>query len=161
MGAQADWGAVPRAVVGKVLWSDHLQLLHRLRCQEVCQTWKSLLRERPSAVEHSILSTQLRIIVCCSSTRRQEVVLNLDSKPAAMLVVAAPSHQVALIPFHDTFPECYQWLTLQARLLCGVKLSGVADTWWLMRDIVRVLQVASPQTPPAIDFSTSVGTVTA
>lgn len=57
MSEQADWGAAPDTIVSKILWLDDLQTLDRLRCQNVCQTWKSLLHERPSAFERGDWST--------------------------------------------------------------------------------------------------------
>ena len=88
MTKQASWGALPDAVVSEILWCVDLHFLDRWRCQQVCQTWKSLLRERPSGLERIGLSTEL-CINFSSTTRRQSIALQLAENPSAIHVVTA------------------------------------------------------------------------
>ena len=46
---------------------------------------------------------------------------------------------------------------LQARLIRTIELSGIAYTWSLVQDIIRALQVAAPQKPPAIAITMPLG----
>ena len=159
MSEQADWGAVPHAVVSKILWSDDLHFLDRLRCQEVCQAWKSLLRERPGALPCTDLSTEL-CIEFYRTDQGRHIALRLDEDPPAIYVVQpiSPwSDPVAMSTFEYNLSTCCRWLKLQARLIRKIQLAGNARTWSLVREIVRSLQVASPQTPPAIAIMTPVG----
>ena len=162
MSEQADWCAVPHAVVSKILWSDDLHFLDRLRCQEVCQAWKSLLRERPGALPYTDLFPEL-CIEFCRSHKGQHIALRLDEDPPVIEVMyvvpfnpwsAAPADKSTL---EHTVSTCCRWMTLQARLIRKIQLAGNAPTWSLMREMVRSLQVASPQTPPAIAITTPVG----
>ena len=158
MSERASWGAVPHAVVSKVLWSDDLGLLDRLRCQKVCQTWKSLLGEPPSALERSDLSTDLCIEFDQSTTGRQHISLHLEEDPAAIRVlthedpVAWPQGRV------PGFHACCQWLTLHAPLIRKIQLSkAIMCSPVLVRQLVQALTGASPQTPPAIAITTPSG----
>lgn len=158
MSERASWGAVPRAVVSKVLWSDDLGLLDRLRCQKVCQTWKSLLGEPPSAFERTDLSTDLCVEFYQSTTGRQHISLHLKEDPPAIRVLtqeapfAWPQGRV------PGFSACCQWLMLQAPLIRKMQLSN-ADMCSpaLVRQMVLALTGASPQTPPAIAITTPSG----
>lgn len=167
MSEQADWGAAPHTVVSKILWSHDLQTLDRLRCQNVCQTWKSLLHERPSALERGDWSTNghLFIRIDRSSTERQHVILQLEDDPLGRpaILVTATSDLVVVdhlqFTFKDGFAGCCRWLTLQAHLFWRIQLCGDADTWSLMREVIRALQVATPQTPPTIAITTPLGNI--
>ena len=173
MSQQADWGAVPHAVVSKILWSDGLHFLDRLQCQEVCQAWKSLLRERPGTLEYTDLSTELCIRFSLTPrSKDRHIALRLDEDPPAIDVVQTSTpwsfglaDPAAVSTFQDNVSTCCRWLTLQARLIRKIQLIGnaparslvppdvgigKAPTGSLVREVVTSLQVASPQTPPAI-----------
>ena len=138
MSEQTSWDAVPHAVVSKILWSDDLQLMDRLRCQKVCHSWKSLLRERPSALELADLSTDLCVKFCYSRTGRQHIAQHLDKDPPAILVFTASSlvDPVASSNFRDVFSACCRWLTVQAPLIRKIQLANANDMWALVRQMV-------------------------
>ena len=167
MSEQADWGAAPHTIASKILWSDELQTLDRLRCQNVCQTWKSLLHERPSALERGNWSATGHLFVKIDrpSTERQQVIFQLADDPLVRPAIFVVTTTSDLVVDHlqsmckDGFSGCCRWLTLQAHLFWRIQLCGDADTWSLMREVIRALQAASPQRPPTIAITTPLGNI--
>ena len=118
----------------------------------------------PGALPYTDLSTEL-CIQFCRTDKGRHVALRLDEDPPVIDVMymvpfnpwsAAPADESAL---EYNVSTCCRWLTLQARLIRKIQLAGNAPTWSLMREMVRSLQVASPQTPPAIAIITPVGNI--
>ena len=66
MANEAGWNTAPHTVVSKILWLVDLRLQDRLRCQQVCKTWQSVYKERPSGLQRTGSCHDLRI----SSTRK-------------------------------------------------------------------------------------------
>ena len=94
-----DWGVLPDAIVSKFLWSDHLRLLDKLRCQEVCKTWKRLLSECPSELERTDLSHELCInFNDRTNTMHQHIAIRLEQEPPTIqrraLILPRPQNPV-------------------------------------------------------------------
>lgn len=162
MSEQADWGAVPHAVVSTILWSNDLHFVDKLRCQEVCQAWKSLLRKRPGALAHSNLPTEFCIRFCRTNNSQHRAV-RLDADPPA-IHVNSQVEPAAHSTFEDTVSACCRWLKLQARLFRKIQLCGYiaiySHTWSGVRRMISALQVAPPQAPPAIAITMPLGKTT-
>lgn len=158
MSKQADLGAVPHAVVSTILWSNDLHFGDRLRCREVCQAWKSLLRERPGAFVHCDLSTELCINFCCTPKSRYIIGrLNEDTPDIYLIHAESQIDLAAQSTFEDNVSACYRWLKVQARLFRKIELCGYAHTWSLVREMISAIQVAPPQAPPAVAIMMPVG----
>ena len=88
MGERPGWRLLPDAVAGKILWSDQLRLLDRLRCQEVCTAWKTLLSECPSEVRRTGLSHELCIVFVKANIVQKHITVQLEQESPTISVKA-------------------------------------------------------------------------
>lgn len=152
MDNQACFSAMPKALVSKVLWSRDLHLLDRLRCQEVCKTWQSILQEGMSGVEKSSLSPELCVKFVDSGNDQHHIAPQLDHNPPTILVVA--QHEAASCTSKSFFTAWCQCVLRKASLVRTIELTGQDIVPWQLREVVKALQVAHP---PAIELKVPSG----
>ena len=107
MDKQAGFGAIPNALASKILWYRDLHFLDRLRCQEVCKSWKSYSQEQACEVERTGVSHELCIKFLdwdLFTVLHQHTALQLDEDPPTIRVV--PEHEDALSMSRDYFSPC-------------------------------------------------------
>lgn len=75
---QSAWGTGAEVVVSKIIWSEDLQFVDRLRCRKVCKTWETLLQDRPSSLERGGSSHELCISFNKPVDKQQHTALQLD-----------------------------------------------------------------------------------
>ena len=142
MTEQAGWVVVPDAALSMILWSDVLPFQDRMRCQEVCKTWRNLLQKQPSGFVRKDLSPDL----CIRFGKPGP-----DDPPTFVIALENGNSSSAARDF------CCRWLRLHAHLIRKVQLSGDYVTPMKAQEVFRALQVASPQTPPAMEVNFPLG----
>lgn len=161
----AGWNVLPNALLGKILWSDHLRILDRLRCQVVCKTWKTLLSEPSSELDRTGPSHELCINFVRTATMQHHIALQLEQDPPTILVKL---EQWATHTSSESCFACCRWLTLNAHLFKKVQLSGdtspltsayssLCTPQWQLQKVVRALYDAPQQTAPAVSINTLPG----
>ena len=161
----AGWSRLPDAPLGKILWSDQLRLLDRLRCQEVCSMWKTLLSNHPGELERTDVSHELCIHFVKTATKQQKIALQFEQESPTILVKL--EHWASSTSSESCF-TCCRWLTLHAHVFKKVQLSGdtsplgsphssLCIPQWQLQKVVRALHDAPQQTSPAVSINTPPG----
>ena len=130
---------LPSEVIGQILWSDHLGLLDKLRCQEVCKSWRHLLQSVTG--DHGRLAEELLITIANTEslyfpvTRRRRTALRLKAgKPyihVAYTTEADPS---------PAYAACWQWLSLNAKAFSKIVLTGVHPQSWQLQAFLKLFK---------------------
>lgn len=161
-GRASRLGYLTRCPCRQILWSDHLRLLDRLRCQEVCKTWNRLLSERPSELEHRGLSQELCVKFVRTDTMHQHIALQLEQEPPTILVKLG---QWPTSTSRECCSACCQWLTLQGHLSKKIQLgsnewpqsSYLCTEQWQLQMVLGALRIAPQQRVPALEVNLSPG----
>ena len=153
--SKANWDSLPHDIISKILWSDHLQLHDKLRCQQVSKRWRGLLGQVPSTPEHGSLAEELALHFVFSdrSSETKHTALRIYDGPR---ILVASDHANPSASHH----ACCKWLTLKADLIpkihlrleaLEIRLSNPAYPMLIrqLQEILAILQATCLRTPLA------------
>ena len=149
---------LPYEVLCQILWSSHLGLLDKLRCQEVCKLWRHSLESVAGDLQHAILGKEL--VVKLTNTGGLHLA---DIQPTALRSEeGVPTIHVFSVTEADpptSYAPCWQWLTSKAQLFSKILLTGDDPQAWQLRAFFELFQTVCTLVSPAIEVKLVAGTL--
>ena len=145
-------GVLPFETMRQILWSNHLDLFDKLRCQEVCKPWRRLLQAVPSGPQRATLTEELAVkIATAHGDSQNHAALRLEAGiPTIHLDSTTPADP------SPSYTACWQWLSLKAGFFAKIKLTGQHPQAWQLQAFLELFQTAC--TPPAAEVKLVAGT---
>ena len=143
----------------QILWSKHLSLLNRLRCQEVRKTWRRVSHSVASDLPHAVLAEELAVsLTNAESPHLVDSLGDLDSQRTALRI--KEGIYVACTTEADPAPSytaCWHWLSPEAELFPKILLTGDHPQPWQLKAFLELLQTACTRVPLAFEVKLAAG----
>lgn len=140
------WEALPPEVISRIFWCTDLQLVDRLRCEAVCQTWQAVLSTSPSEVQ---------------SPSKWDIHITLETSKQ-VYQTSQPSMRINGVNKRrfisgDAYRHFREWCKLKRHLLQRVRLTGEHPKAWQLQDLFRIFQAPILQRPPVLEVRLQCG----